>query len=341
MLVMPVKAFAEGDGSSAAAAAEVSQASKTADDAKKVEEADDDKCWGVNGTLGFDLGLGAFTKDKHARKIRSRMTFEVGGYYTIPVIDVDVHAETGFSLWLSEGGGSNGKHEFRWTDSNIGFSRNIWEYKNKRSEFSLSFDADLSFTLPTSKVSWTSNLYTTIMPTVSVGIKFAQLRAGYSITYGHNFNKYTSMTYDPSEVDVLSRSTGNEILSSHDIAEGGILNEIELTNKFYLGYQFIKELGLNVGLGFADVWTYKTKSNRYNDEFVSQYAKVGRGHSQISAGSIALTYTPIKYLSLTLGVMSTQPWKTADQKNYRFPWFDTVSPSKNYTKFLFQVSAQY
>ena len=101
------------------------------DDDKKDDDKKDDKSWSVGADLGVDLGIGAFVKNEYARKVRSRLTFSVNGSYTIPVIDVDIHAETGFSVWLSTAGGTNGKHEFRWADSEIGFSREIWSYASK------------------------------------------------------------------------------------------------------------------------------------------------------------------------------------------------------------------
>ena len=313
-----------------------------ASDDKKSDANDDedDKSWGVYATASFDLGIGAFTKDEHARKIRSRFGFELGANYTIPVIDVDIHAETGFSQWMSKAGGSNGKYEFRWADSNVGLSREIWSYDDE-DIFKIAFEGDLSFAIPTSKASWTTNLYTTIMPSITMKIKFAQIRFNYQIIYGHSFHKYTSPTVDPSEVDVISRSAGNEILSANDIALDGILSEIGLVNSFSLGYRFFMNFGLTVGLAFADNWSYDTKSNRDDDEFVNPYAKTGRGHSQMSQGSIVLNYSPIKYLTLNFGLTSTQPWKTADNKSLRLPWFDTVSPSKNYTKFFFSIMGSY
>ncbi len=327
------------DSVEAPADAAVIAASDDKSDAKDDDEKDD-KSWGVEGVLGFTLGLGAFTKDEHARKIRSRFTFDVGAYYTIPVIDVSIHAETGFSQWLSKAGGSNGKYEFRWGDSNIGLTREIWSYDSKK-DFKISFEGDLSFVIPTSKASWTTNLYTTITPSIAMKIKFAQLTFGYQIIYAHSFHKYTSPTVDPSEVDVISRSAGNEILSANDISIEGILGEIELAHKFAVGYRFFPNFGLTIGLAFADTWSYDSKSNRNKDEFVSEYAKTGRGHSQASQGTIALDYSPLKYLTLAFGVISTQPWKTADNKTLRFPWFDTVSPSKNYTNFFFTIKGSY
>lgn len=305
------------------------------------DEEKDDKSWHVFANATFDLGLGAFTKDEHARKIRSRFAFAFGASYTIPVIDVTIAAETGFSQWMSKAGGSNGKYEFRWADTTVGLSREIWSYKDKDTKFNFDLAAGLDFTLPTSKASISQNLYTTIAPTLGFNIGLAGLSFSYAITYAHSFHEYTSSTYDPSEVDILSRSTGNEILSAHDVAAGGVLPEIAVINEFALTYKFIEQLALAVGLGFGDIWSYDNGTITKDDEFVGMYSKVGRGHSQYSKGTLALTYTPISYLSLTLGMTSTQPWKTADNKTVRFPWFDTVSPSKNYTKFLFNIAFIY
>ena len=300
---------------------------------------DDDKSWSVSASLGFDLGLGAFVKHDYAKRIRSRFKFAVTGSYTIPVIDVDVYAQTGFSQWMSKAGGTNGQYEFRWADSEIGFSRNIWSYKS--GDFKFSFDGALAFTLPTSTASINTKLYTTIAPSLALSFTLDKFTFAYAITYGHNFNKYTSTALDPSDVDVLSRSTGEELLGAHAVAIDGVLTEIELANQFAINYQFIKQFGMTVGLAFADGWTYDNGTITKDDEFVSPYAKVGRGHSQYSSGSLAFTYVPIKYVALALSMVSTQPWKTADNKTLRFPWFDTVSPAKNYTKFMFTASFTY
>ncbi|MBQ1926772.1 MAG: hypothetical protein II767_10070 [Proteobacteria bacterium] len=309
------------------------------DEAKDDDDKDDDKSWTIGATLGFDLGLGAFTKHEYAKRIRSRFKFSVVGSYTIPVIDVDIYAQTGFSQWMSKAGGSNGQYEFRWADSEVGLTRNIWSYKS--GDFKLSFDAALAFTLPTSTASINTKLYTTIAPSLSASFTLDKFTFAYAITYGHNFHKFTSTTLDPSEVDVLSRSTGEELLGEHAIAIEGVLTEIELANQFAINYQFIKQFGMTVGLAIADGWTYDNGTITKDDEFVSPYAKVGRGHSQYSSGSLTFTYVPIKYVALALSMVSTQPWKTADNKTLRFPWFDTVSPSKNFTKFMFTATFTY
>ncbi len=315
--------------------ADADAADKKDDKAKE----EDDKGWSVYAAVSFDIGLGAFVSHEYARKIRSRFAFEFGGSYTIPVIDVDVYAKTGFSQWMSKAGGTNGQYEFRWADSAIGFSRNIWEYKS--GVFGISFDADLGFMVPTSTASINMKQYTSIIPSVAMTIQLDKFKFAYAIAYSHNFHKYTSIALNPNEVDVLSRSTGTELLGTTAVAVGGILTEIELVNQFVLGYQFLDCFGLNVGLGIVDAWSYDNGTNTSGDEFTNPNAHIGRGHTQMSQGIVALNYVPVKYVALSLSMVSTQPWKTADNKTYRFPWFDTVSPSNNYTKFMLSATFTY
>ena len=335
-----VKVAEENSVDDAVKVADKGEDKASKDGEKSSKDDDDDKSWGVNAAIGFDLGLGAFTKDEYARKVRSRFTMTLGGYYTIPVIDTDIHLETGFSQWMSKAGGSNGKYEFRWSDTTIGLSREIWSYKS--GEFSVAFNADLSFVLPTSKASINANLYTSIVPSLAASIKLWRFSLAYGITYSYNAHKYTSVTLDPDDIDVLSRSTGNEIIDSHNIAIGGVLAEHDLANQFVLGIECIRKvLDLSIGFAFADSWTYDNGTITSDDQFVGKHAKVGRGHSQYSQGSLVLSYKPIKYATVSFGMVSTQPWKTADNKTLRFPWFDTESPSKNYTKFLLSATFQY
>ena len=312
---------------------------KTADDADSEDE--EDKGWGLSAGVTFDIGLGAFTKHEYARRIRSRFAMELSGYYTIPVIDVDISLTTGFSVWMSKAGDSNGKHAFRWADSSLNLSREIWSYATDDKDFAFNLGFDLGFTLPTSQASITSKLYTQLVPSLSASIKLGKFSFSYVLSYGHNFNKYTSITMNPDEVDVLSRNAGVELINASAIAQDGVLTEIELANAFTFGYQFLDNFGLTVGLGVVDAWTYDNGTITEEDQFTSEYAHVGRGHSQFSQGIVSLSYKPASWVGLSLSMVSTQPWKTADNKTLRFPWFDTVSPSKNYTKFILGASFTY
>ena len=336
---------ADNNNSNSGSAAS-SSAATTGDDATKDGDKaeEDDKGWGLSASLAFDLGIGAFTKHEYARRVRSRMIMELSGYYTIPVIDVDVSLTTGFSVWLSKAGDSNGKHGFRWADSSINFSREIWSIKSKVSnitDIGFSINADLGFTLPTSQASITSKLYTQIVPTLAFAFTLDKFSLSYSITYAHSFNKYTSIAMNPDDVDVLSRTNGTELIGASAIAVDGVLTEIELANVISVGYRFLDNFGLTIGLGIAAAWTYNNGTISNDDELTNPNAHVGRGHQQFSQGIVALNYQPAKWVNLSFSMVSTQPWKSADNKTILFPWFDAVTPSKNYTKFMIGAQFQY
>ncbi|MCL2326126.1 MAG: hypothetical protein FWC40_06505 [Proteobacteria bacterium] len=338
-LALPVSVWAQGVSDASDVVLEEANSSTVASNADDEAGEKADKRWKVGATAGFDLGLGAFVSHEYARRVRSRFTMSVNGSYKIPVIDVTVSASTGFSQWMSKAGGSNGIYEFRWSDSDLSLSRKIWGYKS--GDFAFNLAGGLGFTLPTSKASLQSDLYTSIVPSLSASVSLAKFSLSYSIAYSHSFHKYTSMTLNPSDVDVLSRSTGIELIGSNAIAIDGVLTEIALANQFVFGYSFLDNLALSVGLGFMDAWSYDNGTITKDDEYVSENAKVGRGHKQYSMGTVTLSYLPIEYLTLSLSMVSMQPWKTADNKTLRFPWFDTVSPAKNYTTFLFTASFKY
>lgn len=333
--VIPIPSvLAQSTPTSLTSSVQESQAVSAADDKDKEE-----KSWGLAADLTFDLGIGAFVENEYARRIRSKFGVLLSGYYTIPVIDTNIDLSTGFSLWMSKAGGTNGKNEFRWADSYIGFSRELYSYKGEDTKFML--NAALGFVLPTSKASWTTNLYTGIVPQLGIAFKLAQFGISYNVSYTHNFNKYTSASVNPNEVDALARAAGNELLSASNIAIDGVLTEMELVNSFTISYDILDNLTFALGLAFADYWTYDNKTITRDDDLVNPNAKVGRGHGQMSAGSISLAYSPWEYTTLTLFLKSEQPWKQLDNKEMRFPWFDFTSTAKNYTKFGLVASFHY
>ena len=183
--------------------------------------------------------------------------------------------------------------------------------------------------------------YTSLSPSLSFSSKAGPVGFSYNVGYGHNFYKYTSVTFSPDEVDILSRTGGNEVLASDAIAMGGVLPEMSLSNNFGVSYSIIDQLKFSVGFGFSDSWSYDNGTITQDDEFTAELADPGRGHMQMNHGSVKLTYSPIKNLSTSLSMGSSQPWKTADNKGYRFPFFDFDAPARNYTNFKFGISGNY
>ena len=304
---------------------------------EELQEEDGDKDWGVGATAGLSVGIGSFVSNEYARRNRVRYSLGLDGNYTIPVAEVAVSLYTGFSQWLTEGGGSQSKQEFRWQDTELSFSREIHKFE----ETGIRFGGSLGMTIPTSTFSRTAGLYTTLSPGLSVSGAIGDASLSYSVTYSHNFNKYTSLTFDPDDVDVLSRTNGTEAIAADTIAVDGVLTEMMLSNSFRVNYRIIDELSLGIGFGFSDYWTYNNSTISAEDEYTADNARVGRGHGQSTNGSFSLTYSPIRYLSITARASSAQPWKTDDNKGYRFPFWDFESPSMNYTNIGLSVAGRY
>lgn len=293
------------------------------------EEAEDSKSWSVGANMGISMGIGTLVSDEYARRSRVRWNLGLNGSYTIPVVDVDVGLSTGFSQWLTEAGGSQTVQEFRWSDTNLGFSRSIYTIP----VVDIAISGGLDFTIPTSSFSRASGLYTSISPSLSFSGSYGPLSVSYSLAYAHNFYEYTSMTFDPADVDILSRGSGNETISRDTVAQDGVLGEFGLYNQFSVAYSFLDDFRLSIGFGFSDDWTFDNGTITEEDDFTSEYASVGRGHSQRSNGSLRLSYSPLRQLSFSASMTSSQPWKTDDNSSYRFPFIDLESPANNFTYF--------
>ena len=347
-LCMPASAWAQDDDAAGGESAEATPAGEKSDEGDEEAEQDaalaqslgmvveTDRAWQVNASTSMSVGIGAFVADENARRTRVRWGFNFGGNYQIPVIDVNASVGTGFSQWLSRGGGFNEPQEFRWSDTSISFFRPIYTIP----VLEVMMMGTLNFTIPTSRASLNSGLITTINPSLVLIRSFGPVTFIYALDYSHNFHTHTSVTYDPSEVDILSRSNGAESIAGDAVAAGGILNEIALYNVFGTNFRF-SDFVFALRFGFGDFWTYDNGTISESDQFTSDYADVGRGHSQITFGTVRLSYMPIRNFTTTLSLSSQQPWKTADNKSFRFPFFDFESTANNFTTVALSFSGLY
>jgi len=336
----PAEPGTENAGDEAVDALEVASDDDSAADAtveETVEEGGDSKSWSVGANTSISVGIGSFIPQDEGGKARVRWTMGFSGSYKIPVIDVGIGARTSFSQWLTRGGGSQEPQEFRFGDIGLNLSRAIYTIP----VVNINISGAVGFTIPTSTFSRNTDLYTTIAPSLSFAWQLGGLKLSYSFGYHHNFHEATSTTYDPSDVDILSRQGGNEILSPGQVAAGGVLGELGISNAFNISYSFLESFSVALGFSFSDQWSYDNGTITQDDEFVAENADVGRVHNQATSGSLRFSYAPIDYLSMSLSLSSSQPWKTADNQGFRFPFFDFESPQNNFTYLGFGLAGSY
>jgi hypothetical protein len=117
---------------------------------------------------------------------------------------------------------------------------------------------------------------------------------------------------------------------------GGPLNDNWLfINGLHVGYYFLPNLSLSVDLL---IYNYIRFSN--DGQFSDPDLPLTGRHDN-TWGIIDLSYQATSYLVVSTGLSSLQPALTADSSSLRFPFFDFISPSNNYTKWYLTATFLY
>lgn len=83
---------------------------------------------------------------------------------------------------------------------------------------------------------------------------------------------------------------------------------------------------LSAGLAYINIFrAYEGK----DDALRSIYALPGVGRTELTNGSLSVSYQPLDWVTFTLGTDSTQLALTADQSAIRFPFWDFLGPAEN------------
>ena len=174
-------------------------------------------------------------------------------------------------------------------------------------------------------------------------MKFAPLD-WMSLTYGFsatkNFNEYTNSVGDVDEFDfpLPSRAGGSEGVSEGLVATGKQITEWSLMHQVGLGFSFLEDFSVDVVWYYYQNFTYQSFEL---DELSSVNAVGGRGYSDLMVGVIEVGYSVTDYLSLSLGTLVEQTPKTADNQNFRFPFWDTTNGADNRQTFYLDVVARF
>jgi hypothetical protein len=104
-----------------------------------------------------------------------------------------------------------------------------------------------------------------------------------------------------------------------------------------LGFKIIDDLSLSTSFLFANAFAYDTYAEE--DELTGEYAKPGKTQFDVTVASASLSYKVIKHFSVATGVSTMQTPKTADNKSFRFPFYD--ASANNYTSISFSATASY
>jgi hypothetical protein len=293
--------------------------------------------FGVNVLLEQSLGIGTFVADKYGRNPYYGYTLQIRPryYFTNHFFAELAFALTG-ELTTSYTTSTTSKRQVMPTDLTL-----LLKYSNayKIPVLGINISPFVRLGAPTSYESRYRNLYLSTAAGFNLTRMFGQhVLVDYLFRFNKNWNKTAQPTISGGQI-ALSRRRGAE-----DLGGGEVINGLDnntsfsvynaLTGSFIINDQW----SITLQLALQSSWTYLSIPK---DQFSAPDAKAGRGQRDKTFGVLDLTYQPWENFGFSLGLSSAQPAKTADNKSFRFPFFDFSSEGNNYTTVYFDIFANY
>lgn len=332
---------------SLALAKDAKKADITKTDKKKKKTKKKKKAWNVSASYGLRIGQGTFVDppetsglaDASSAFDRVMNVYSFGAGYKLSD-NFSLGTGLTWTHWLTQGGGSIEPNETRF--QNIGVSGSWSGVKIEAINARLTGSASVS--LPTSDYSRAAG---TLLGTgAGLGLSktfFKKLTFSYRLSGGKTFHQAITPVADLSRAgsgNVLFRAGGSENLGSGIVAIGGYNTEYSLSNSFSARVPVIDHLNFSASYSLGTFWTYAHPDGN-DDEFRSPNAKSGRGVGQSVSGSAGLSYSFLDHFSASMGISTSQPPKTSDNKSFNFPFWNFKGAAANKSSLKFGLSASY
>jgi hypothetical protein len=290
--------------------------------------------------LEQSLGLGTFVADKYARNPYYGLLLSARPrYYINKHMMLELRFDVQTELTSSYTTGTTKKHQFMPSDTYLTF-RYSSAYKEPYT--GITFSPYIRLAFPSSYESRFRDQYLSMALALDISDMLAKghVYLNYTFRFTKNFNKYTVATVSSNDEYpvAVARAKGNEELTSNLIATGAQNTSFNVLNSLMASWIINDQWSLTMQLGIINSFKY---TDFPDDQYTAENAKSGRGRSDWTFGVVDLTYQPWKHYGFSLGVSSYQPAKTADNKSFRFPFFDFSSEANNYTNFYFDVFATF
>jgi hypothetical protein len=182
-----------------------------------------------------------------------------------------------------------------------------------------------------------TNMYFALRPGVQfTRLFFNRLYMFYEFRFTKFFNEYTTMTVDTEDEGTVAlvRQGGNEDLGSGLVSTGMSNLSFSFFNRIIGSVLITDELAFTLSWAMANGFTYESYPK---DELAAEPAKGGRGQRDVMYGIAEVSYAFTPNFSVALGTNTEQTPKTADNKGFRFPWWDFYSGPENVTLIYFDL----
>ena len=201
----------------------------------------------------------------------------------------------------------------------------------------LKFSTTAELFLPTSRNSQMATKYLGTRLYLTAGFEpLSWLSLSYQFAGTKNFNRSNNYVLDPKDFSIapISRAGGAEALSDGLVATGVSPTEWSIYNRGILELKFLEKFTFTIDFVYTQAWGYQSFPI---DELSSPNAKAGRSYSDLTDGTLELNYDVTDYLGVALGTVTEQLPKTSDNKEFRFPFWDTSNGAANRQTFYLDV----
>ena len=105
-----------------------------------------------------------------------------------------------------------------------------------------------------------------------------------------------------------------------------------------------EELSAGLSFSIANAFKYPMPDDQYTPTIPTTEGDKKAdivGRSDYTSGEVYVSWAPLKYLSFTLGVVSSQSPFYADNQKLRLPFFNFDNANDNLTTFYLQIAGSY
>lgn len=294
---------------------------------------------GASVSLTQSLGGGTFAEDPYVRRASYDVSLGLSPYWRItPLMQLSASLSISQSLVENYDSAVTSKNRTLLSDTSLALNHmRLFTIPvvgvNVRGGVSLAF--------PTSIQSQYRSQYFSSRASMSLSKIIGPVYLAYGFSFSKNFNRYTSPVVDKSEVGdhvVLAHFDGNEQLTTDLVATGGNNTNFGLGNQFLVSWNITDQISLAAMYGFNHAWTYNTYED---DDLAGEFADAGRGMRDSQMGLLDISYMVNKYLSVSLGTQTMVAPKSANNKDFIFPFLNFSNNHRNNSSVYLSVSGRY
>lgn len=288
--------------------------------------------WGAMVVYENSLGLGTFVAGEQQR---AQWDMLLGLRANLYLFQKYLRVQAGLSMTqpVIENADSGRAHanEFLLGDFSLGFA-----IPNLYTEpvTGIRFGAATSFAFPTSLASQYANRYLGWNTSLFVSKSFGPVRLLYQFGFSKNFHGTKSPELDYEYVP-----------SIQNYPAVGVSTDFSFSNHIGVSVSFLEDFYAGLDFFIFNSFKYDTEGDIDFTEDgtpvgTSPNADPGRGRSDLTSMALEVGWSPLKYLTVALGVSTYQPPKTSDGTGFRFP-LNFSDASANYTTIYLDVVGTY